>query len=366
MAWVQGSLVLLGNAPSAALVPGLRPYHITMATTKLPYSFKNREPLLFSMGFIIELLTMLFTGSLLFSTNVDRPFPYLDTRNMTEEEKQELEDRLQEDTKCMLSKYACLVSSTNVSLQKQGVNPKDIAVLLLSLRLFDTYENQQRGLNDDGRTIQKASSIPDIFIVMHHYWSFFNCGPLEDIIKCSGTPEDKANLQMYLDDRKIFCRRRIFEVPPHVYGSDSNKGDWVKFTVKLDDKIQKLSEVEKLQSNISKILGLPYLYLRHITDGCVEVAFLIPQLVAQKVFPLSDDQQNALSANHVVSSSCNLVHPQQQNSEALYSKQEIPQSPQPIRQPSETVIGGPLSRSTAHVHLKYVPVLSLPRSSGQQ
>ena len=104
---------------------------------------------------------------------------------MTEEEKQELEDRLLEETKSIQGKYSDLVYSTSESLQKQQVNPKDIALIVIYLELFDTCEKQ---LNDDGKKIQNASSIPDIFLVMKPYWSFFNYQPLEHIIKHKGTP----------------------------------------------------------------------------------------------------------------------------------------------------------------------------------
>jgi len=283
---------------------------------------------------------------------------------MTEEEKQQLEDRLLDDTESMIGKYACLVSSTNESLQKQKVNPKDIAVRVISLRLFDTCENQQRGLNDDGKKIQNASSIPDIFVVMSPYWSFFNYQPLEHIIEYKGTPEDKANLQMYLDDLKKFCQRRIFEVPPHVYGNASNKEKWAKFTLKLDDEIRKLDDIRKVQRRIAKILGLQYLYLCDISEGCVKVVFLIPQLVAQKVFPLSNAQQDSLSANHVVEKSYNLVH-MQHYSEVSISKQKNPATSQSIMQPIEMAIGEALSSQGSSASLEQVPVLPLLSSSGE-
>ena len=279
---------------------------------------------------------IIFTGSLLSTANGDRTFPHLDTNRMTEEEIQELEDRLLEDTTNMIYKYARLVSSTNESLQKQAVNPKDIAIRVISLRLFDTYENQQRGLNDDGKKIQNATSIQDIFLVMPCYWSFFNYEPLEHIIEYKGTPEDKENLQKYLHELKEFCKLRIFEVPPHVYGNKSNKENWAQFTVKLDDEIQKLHDLSQVRRKIASILGLRYLYLYEITEGCVKVVFLIPQLVAQEVFPLSDAQQNSLSAYHVAENS--LVH-LQHYSKALNSKQENPATSQPIK----TAIGEALS-----------------------
>jgi len=298
------------------------------------------------------------------TNNGDRRFPYLDTSNMTEEKRQELKDRLLEETKSIQGKYSDLVYSTSASLEKQEVNQKKIALIVISLGLFDTCEKQQHGLNDDGKRIQNASSILEIFVIMLPYLSFFNYQPLERIIERKGTPEDKAHLQKYLDDLKEFCQRRIYEVPPRVYGNESNKDNWTRFTVKLDDLIQRLDDLDEVRRSITKILGLQYLYLRDIHTGCVEVVFLIPQLVAQKVFPLSDAQQNALSANHVVKYSCNLVHPQHY-SEALNSKQENPATSQTIKQPTKMAVGEALSSRESDAPLDQFSALPLLSSSGE-
>jgi len=188
------------------------------------------------------------------------------------------------------------------------------------------------------------------------YWSFFNYELLEHIIQVFGTPEDKSKLQKYLDDLKKFCQRRIFEVPAHVYGNERKEQDWVKFTVKLDDEVQKLQDLCQVKSKIAEIIGLRLsaLYLCHIARGCVEVVFMIPQLVAQKTFPLTDGQQKLLLTNHVVS---NLVY----CFKASHSKQE----PQFFRQPSKTAIKRSWSIDST-VPVKVVPVLSQHRRKDEE
>ena len=273
-------------------------------------------------------------------------FPYLDTSDLTDEQKQDLEDCLLRDTEDIIRKYSFLVTDTNKSLQKQGVNPRDLAISVLSLGLFQADEKQQHVLSDVGKKIQNASSIQEIFLELVCYWSFFNYELLEHIIQVHGTAEDKAKLQKYLNDLKDFCQRRIFEVPPHVYGKENKGQNWAKFTVKLDDEVQKLQDLRRVRRKIAEILDLQLskLYLCHITKGCVEVVFMIPQLVAQKVFPLSDGQQRSLLANHVVRNTCNQVY----CFEASHSKQK----PQLIRQPSKTAMNPPSNKeSTAPVIL---------------
>lgn len=287
------------------------------------------------------------------STDEDAKFEYLDTSDMTEGEKQELEDRLLKETKDMKRNYARLVTSTNESLQMQEVNPKDLAISILALGIFQADENV---LNDVGKNIRNATSIADIFLELMCYWSFFNYELLEHIIQVFGTPEDKLKLQKYLDDLKKFCQRRIFEVPAHVYGNERKEQDWVKFTVKLDDEVQKLKDLCQVKSKIAEIIGLRLsaLYLCRIARGCVEVVFMVPQLVAQKVFPLTDGQQKLLLTNHVVS---NLVY----CFKASHSKRE----PRLFRQPSKTAIKRSWSIDST-VPVKEVPVLSQQRRKDEE
>jgi len=103
---------------------------------------------------------LLLTGTLLLlrndeivaeiSTNEDAKFKYLDTSDLTEGEKQDLEDRLLKETKDMKRNYARLVTSTNESLQAQEVKPENLAVSILALGIFQEDENV---LNDVGKKI---------------------------------------------------------------------------------------------------------------------------------------------------------------------------------------------------------------------
>ena len=361
---------------------------------KLPWSSLNRQSQVFKLTLHpIWIIIILFTGPLLSSRNgadeqhhllvcpcgectidsyfangcpkmpkcispsADRTFPHLDTSNLTKEEKHDLEERLKEETKSMMCKYGRLVTSTNESLQKQEVNPEDLAISILSIGLFQTYENKKPVLSNAGVKIRNACSIQCIFLELMCFWSFFNYELLEYIIEYKGTTEDKANLRVYLDDLEKYCQRRIFEVPSHVYGNESNKENWAKFTVKLDDEIKRLQDLRHVRRKIAKILGLqsPTLYLCDITEGCVEVLFMIPQMVAQKVFPLSDGQQSSLSTNHVVMNSFKLVNPQHYST-ALNSKQENPESPQPMQLESSRESTAPL---------KQAPVLPLEVKAGK-
>ena len=58
-----------------------------------------------------------------------------------------------------------------------------------------------------------------------------------------------------------------------MYGNESNKENWVKFTLKLDDGIKSLQDLSKVRRKIAKILGLKplTLHLCNINKGCVKV-----------------------------------------------------------------------------------------------
>ena len=237
------------------------------------------------------------------STNNEQLFPHLNVSHLSEDEKQDLEARLLKDTECMIYSFARLVFKSCQSLVKQNINPENLAVCVLSLDAFsDAAQVNSPLLKDEEKEIKSASTIAKIFFVLKGHWSFINYGILGHIIKSCGTQEDKRNLEEYIHELKAFCQRRIFEVPPHAYGSESKKQKWAKLTFKLDKKVPTLEDIQETQRLIAQILDLKpsTLYLCHVDEGCVQLLYLIPSFVAIRVFPLHSDQEIALHDAHIM------------------------------------------------------------------
>ena len=231
------------------------------------------------------------------STDTEKLFPYLDVHQMSKDQKQDLEAQLLSETESILRNFATLVRNTCESLVKQCINPKSLAVCVLALRPFSQlHQDQSPLLRDEDKEIRNADTIHDIFLVLMSHISFYNYGLLEHIIEHNGTQQDQSNLEKYKGDFKGFCQRRIFEVPPHVFGNESKEKDWAKVTLKLDERVQSLANMQEMQRKVARILGLKpsTLYLCRVDEGCVQLLYLIPTFVAKKVFPLSCDQEAAL------------------------------------------------------------------------
>ena len=243
------------------------------------------------------------------STNEENFFPYLDVCGLSKDEKQDLEAQLLKDTECMIYSFATLVFKSCQSI-KQKINPEGLAVCVLALDAFsDAAQVRSPLLKEEEREIRNASTVEKIFLVLKGHWSFINYGILEHIIKSCGTKEDKTNLQEYIQQLKEFCKRRIFEVPPHAYGSESKKQNWTKLTFKLDKKVPTLEDIRETQRLIAQILDLKpsTLYLCCVNEGCVQLLYLIPSFVAEVVFPYSSDQKIALHDVHILKLDCDRV-----------------------------------------------------------
>ena len=237
------------------------------------------------------------------STNKEKVFPHLDVSHLSEDEKQDLEARLLKDTECMIYSFASLAYKSCESLVKQNIDPENLAVCVLSLDAFsDAAQVHSSLLKDEEKEIRSANTIGKIFLVLKGHWSFINYGILEHIIKSCGTQEDKKSLEEYIHKLKEFCQRRIFEVPPHAYGSESKKQKWAKLTFKLDKKVPTLEDIRETQRLIAQILDLKpsTLYLCCVDEGCVQLLYLIPSFVARRVFPLFSVQKIALHDAHIL------------------------------------------------------------------
>ena len=134
------------------------------------------------------------------------------------------------------------------------------------------------------------------------YWNYLNCELLEYIIELYGTNDDTERLANYHEKLHRFCDRRIFEVPMPTSGTGTGTGDSKqrKFAVKLNVREGiTYKELRRIKRRIAKILHvkMAVLIIVNVDPGCVQLTFLIPNFIAQEIFPLSPEQVSALSRN---------------------------------------------------------------------
>ena len=226
----------------------------------------------------------------------DPLFPFLDTKGLSPEDKEDLEHKLIKETREMILKFGSLVNKTSSSLIKQGVTHQELASCLIHLEGF-VADIGQTIIGDHKEEIIRACSVGEVFLILgkYRYWSFLNYEILEHVINELGNSDSKGHLTKYNHDFKDFCQRSAFQVPFQVYSD--KKVTRPKFAVKFDETVLNMLENAcQAKRKIAEALGVKssVLFLCCVETGCIKVHFLIPDCIAKKVFPPSSEQLAAL------------------------------------------------------------------------
>ena len=242
------------------------------------------------------------------SPDKDVPFPYLDVSGLTKDDRIDLEYALQADTQDIIESFACFMSDIEDSLEKSPVPLSKIKNFILNLQAFTNNQAVKTLDEKDRLKIEKAPTLSDVFMILCKYVSFFNYHIIESILKKHGSAKDHERLQDYLKLFNNFSNRSIFEVPQHIFSSDSTSRSTAKVLVfKLTEAgMDKIEEIKGVIGKIAMLFELQpsALQLCSIKKGCVELHFLISAAVADRIFPVSPSQHSALSEIGVRVLSC--------------------------------------------------------------
>ena len=233
------------------------------------------------------------------ASDLDKPsqetkFPYFDTSELNEHEKENLERRLTTDTRDMILRFSDFRVATRDSFESRIPLDK-VKDTILSLDGF--VEGIGAKLLDprDAEKIEIAESLPQVFITLRHYVSFFNFRIIEHLVHQYGTENDKKKLKEYCTQLDAFCQRNVYEIPAKAYST--LRPEAKEITLKCTQHTLTLHDVQVLKDKVDEIFGLNCftLQLRSIREGCVELHFFISAAVADHIFPVSPSQQSALS-----------------------------------------------------------------------
>ena len=238
-------------------------------------------------------------------------FPYLDVRRLSEQEELALHCKLLKQSDKIMHEFNDLTHYTIKSIDSSCVSVKELHTRLSGLGTYSPIYEQVPLLRDQLDKIERAENVEGVFSILHKYYSFFNHVIIEKLIGWFGTPEDKKRLETYVENFKTFCKRRIFECPPDIFGPiDERKTNLV---VKVEEswgpaKACPLETVLRLRISLGDILGVnPWtLNLCRIDAGCVELLFQIPSFVEEDIFPLSRVQEKSLTSVRVATLTCGI------------------------------------------------------------
>ena len=233
--------------------------------------------------------------------------PFLDAENLKDWEKDTLKGRLLEESEDMMFAFQKLVTITSRSLTQRQVTPDDLMECLTALGgLEPSLKVKTTPFDNRWEEMEKAGSIRQCINIIRDYLSFFNYRTIEHIIEGLGTDKDRSELKRYKEKLAEYCRRRVFECPPKVFGLPSKSDHFA--VVKLDGKLEQytLEQIQRFQSKLSNIISIPQyaLQLISVERGCMLLTFQIPSVMKELVFPLSADQEKYLQTEGVLWLKC--------------------------------------------------------------
>jgi len=240
--------------------------------------------------------------------------PYLDASGLTTDQKNILVGRLLDESQEMLFAFQRLLSRAIRLLKQQKIPPEDLVTELMSLSALDPVLNKAKVpvtntpvFRECQKELLNAKSINDVFFTIQDFFSFVNYKIIEHIIAVFGTNDDQEEVQKYKETFERYCKRRVFECPPHIYGSRSESGR-ACLVVKKDDVLSNFSmnELRVFQYKLCRILQVTdhTLQLLSVEEGCLQLTFQIPSFLQHLIFPLSEDQQKSLKVEGVLMLMC--------------------------------------------------------------
>ena len=212
-------------------------------------------------------------------------FPYLNTPNLSEEERTMLEFRLMSATEDLIMLFAETDTYIAENLCADITIVKNFVLDLVRIP----------NLDENGAKLNKATSIPEIILALQPYKSFLNYEIIERIANKFGTPDICDKMQKYVTAFNDFCKRSAFELPVNVLPKKGNTRSEKILSVKLRKKeLASIGDTKFAQLNMAKILGVnPWaLKICSIEEGCLCVRFLVP--AALMILPFSPDRKSAL------------------------------------------------------------------------
>ena len=233
-------------------------------------------------------------------------FPFINTKEMSDSERDILKFRLCTESDEILNKFDHFCIEINTWLE-QKVSLKMYKKILKNIRAFSEALNGQDSssnlLMSRSVEISEVQEHQTLHNIVNDYVNWFNYKLLKEIVDraCQRLKIDRKdcglNLTSYETELHSFCKRCIYECP--IPENDLNKhSKYLCVKVQMPEEYIKIkgTKIEEFQGGLSIALGLTSYTLKLwlVADGCVEVLFSIPTSVHTVLFPLSSEALSKL------------------------------------------------------------------------
>ena len=189
--------------------------------------------------------------------------------------------------------FFALINKFFDSLEEQNLPVPRLLRYLSSPLEIDTFSPEPKTVNNVCKIIKQHSS-------------FFNYRFLQYMIESAGTTDDKQRSERYHRAFICYAQRRIYECPS-TFGATLSPSD-TELHVKLDSRYDKCSvnELHEFQDRLSVILQRQVYIFRLLSaeKGCFKLVYAIPLRLKPAIFPLQEEQKEALIKLGVLELTC--------------------------------------------------------------
>ena len=239
-------------------------------------------------------------------------FPFIDTIEMSDNEKKILKSRLRGEAKKMFNEYDILIDEYRSWFENNNIRLELYKDVLQNITGFEELnENSSKLLEQRKEEIRKAQDIQTLDDIVRDYVNWFSYSLLSTIVdrvcrKINVRPDNfREKVEKYKEELQSFCKRCIYECPmPSELPPSSKLSKYLCMKVHMHDKYinVKAEEIMEFQEQLSKALDLSEhtLCLKSVDKGCVEVLFSIPTSIHATLFPLQSDKLNKLALLRVI------------------------------------------------------------------
>jgi hypothetical protein len=225
------------------------------------------------------------------------PNPVVQFSELSVDEKKDLQAQI-EELKFEIHGKFLIVEAELVNSFHERIAATDIVRTLMehcTVYPTDSMYNVSL-LQEHKQALLDTKDTKNVFMMISPYYSYYNYELLETIVSVHGSDNDKEKIRQYIFDFSDYCRR----VPCMEFYDDhcqtSPKRIKIKFKLDYDNKLLKLTDVKKIQCNISKILNIrpSVLFLHSVEDGCTAITFLVPDPCFHAVLNLLKEKTTTL------------------------------------------------------------------------
>ena len=227
----------------------------------------------------------------------------------TAKEFHDSEEELIIDTHDIRSEFNILFSTVLEDLVSKGV---DVRRFALFLKKIPGYAGKPLFAAECSK-LDEASELVDAFEIVGNRCSWFNHSFLEQVIKmyCEGNKKTEKAHKAFCAHLKRYCEHRIRKCPlKNGFGSGGKKD--VKIVMKVDrewDDIR-IEQLEEVVFNVARILNVRryLLMLSSVEQGCVQLTLVVPSYFPDAAFPLTSEQEAAMTEMGVTDLQCGSYH----------------------------------------------------------